>query len=193
LRLSRSAAQQILDLEVFKKGDVIAYFNVDPQGDYDGKQDYTHSTMYLGKDSSGTGRIACHTICRFGNLPSGEQWYLKDGRYKYTLLHVATDDPVATDAAHFDGWWKVTYFGRTEYYRFNRKGTVRWTYKAPKSAADQIETSAKNYGHWFQYPSEVRICWQSSGTAERWAVARRQNAYDIKVNAHAGKAQKMFA
>ncbi len=191
-RLSRSQAQQILDLGVFKTGDVIAYFNVDPQGDYGGKADYTHSTLYLDKDGSGVGRIACHTVCRFKHMPKNDEWWLKQGSYAYTLLHFASDDPAANDAAHFEGWWKVQYFGRTEYYRFARTGTVRWTYTAPKTAADQAGGGAKHYGHWFQYPSEVRICWQSTGTSERWTVSGRRNSYDIKVNGHSGKAQKLF-
>jgi len=191
-RLSREAAQRILDLGTFKKGDVIAYFNVDPHGDYEGKQDYTHSTMYLGKDGSGIGRIACHTICRHGHLPHNDQWWLKNGSYTYTLIHFAADDPLATEAGHLEGWWRIEYFGRKEYYRLFKDGTLRWTYQAPKTPTDQIEVNAKRKGYWFQYPQELRVCWQSTGTVERWKFARKANSYDITVNDHHGKAYKMF-
>ncbi|WP_372899194.1 hypothetical protein [Stieleria sp.] len=192
MKLSRTAAQQIIDLGVFKGGDVIAYFNIDPQGDYGGKADYTHSTLFLGTDSSGVGRIACHTICRHQHLPKNEEWWLKDGRYAYTLIHFTAGDRVANDADHFQGWWKIEYFGRTEYYRFDTSGRVRWTSKVPKAASDRIESGAKNLGHWFRETRQLLIAWQSTGTAERWAAVGKQNKYDIKVNQHKGTATKLF-
>ena len=65
------AGQRIVDSGIFKPGDMIGYFNIDPNGDYDGARQYAHSGMYAGKiNGSKDGAITCHTICRF----PGKSW-----------------------------------------------------------------------------------------------------------------------
>jgi hypothetical protein len=192
LQLNREQAQRVLNTNMFRRGDVIAYFNINPQGDYNGKQDYTHSALYLGQDESEAGHIACHTICRHKHRPKNDEWWLKDGYYEYTLIHFSSGDPTPKDADHLRGWWKIDYFGKTEYYRLSRDGIARWTYTAPKAPTDKIDMSSQRKGHWFQWIDKVRLCWQYTGTVERWKVTGRKNAYQIKINDHDGTATKMF-
>jgi hypothetical protein len=192
LRLTRAQAQRVLDTNMFRKGDVIAYFNVHPEGDYSGKEEYTHSALYLGQEDSTNGQIACHTACRYKQWPANDEWWLKDGYYEYTLIHFTSGDPVAKDADHLQGWWKVDYFGKTEYYRLAKNGAAQWTYTAPKAATDEIDANKKRKGYWFQWPGKVRLCWRSTGTVEKWDVTSRKNVYSITVNDHAGTATKMF-
>jgi hypothetical protein len=193
IRLNREQAQRVLNTTMFRKGDVIAYFNINPQGDYNGKKDYTHSTLYLGQDESEAGHIACHTVCRHKHRPKNDEWWLKDGYYEYTLIHFTSGDAARKDADHLKGWWKITYFGKTEYYRLFKDGVARWTYTAPKAATDQIDKNSKRKGHWFQsHNQRLRLCWQSTGTVENWKLDGRKNVYQITINDHAGTATKMF-
>jgi hypothetical protein len=69
-RVTRERGQGIVDTGILKKGDMLGYFNISPEGDYGGRRQYSHGTMFIGKIRAGDeGRITCHTkrgsaVCR---------------------------------------------------------------------------------------------------------------------------------
>ena len=145
-KVSKDRAQRVIDSGIFDQGDMIGYFNIDPEGDYSGARRYTHSTMYVGK-VDGIGRITCHTKARFGRQYYDDPWYLHAGSYNYTLIHIASDDPPlpAATAKRMEGWWTVSYPGRTEYYKFEANGTVRYTLTKPKTKSQPISAAGSGY------------------------------------------------
>ena len=149
-KVPKDRAQQVIDTGIFKKGDMIGYYNEDPQGDYN-RIGYSHSTMYVGKlDTAGVGGVTCHTVARFPPRSwVNDSWWLHDG-YKYTLIHFSSDDgtPDASKVSAIEGWWKLEYASRTEFYFVFKDGRARYSKRAPKTAKDQlfpIEGSA----YWF--------------------------------------------
>jgi hypothetical protein len=57
-RVTQERGQRIVDSGIFKRVDMLGYFNIDPRGDYGGRRQYSHSTMFVGKIRSGdVGRI----------------------------------------------------------------------------------------------------------------------------------------
>lgn len=190
-KVSTKAAQRVVDSGVFDKGDVIGYFNIDPHGDYSGARRYTHSTMYVGK-VNGKGRITCHTKSRFGKEYYDDEWFLHDGSYKYTLIHMAGDDkpPFPTTAARLESWWTVTNAGRAEYYKFERTGSVRSTVTKPKTKSHPI--SAAGSAYWFERGSEVVVIWRNTGTVERWDLSLGGNTIRLTTNGVATSATKTF-
>ena len=98
--------------------------------------------MYVGK-VDGIGRITCHTKARFGRQYYDDPWYLHAGSYNYTLIHIASDDPPlpAATAKRMEGWWTVSYPGRTEYYKFEANGTVRYALTKPKTKSRPISAA----------------------------------------------------
>jgi hypothetical protein len=77
-QVTRAQGQRVVDTGLLKKGDMVGYFNIDPEGDYGGKRQYSHSTMYVGKlNPADDGRITCHTKSRFEGLSAyPDQWHL---------------------------------------------------------------------------------------------------------------------
>src|SRR5215471_15257846 len=70
-RVPQAQAQKVIDTGIFKRGDMIGYYNVSPTGDFGGRPGYSHSTMYVGMpDASGVGGVTCHTVARF----PGKSW-----------------------------------------------------------------------------------------------------------------------
>ncbi len=190
-KVSTAAAQRVVDSGIFDKGDMVGYFNIDPKGDYSGARRYTHSTMYVGK-VDGKGRITCHTKSRFGKAYYDDEWFLHDGSYTYTLIHMAGDDlpPKPATATRLDGWWTVTYSSRTEYYKFEPTGSVRYTLLKPKSKTHPIAASGSAY--WFERGTELVVTWRATGTVERWALSTSGDTIPITVNGVAGSATKLF-
>ncbi|WP_294534347.1 amidase domain-containing protein [uncultured Rhodoblastus sp.] len=172
-RVAQAAAQRVINSGVFKQGDMIGYFNVDPDGDYGGRPSYTHSTMFAGKPTAtDDGRVTCHTVARFpGKTWAGveDRWWLHSG-YTYTLIHFVSDDstPNLTRAAALEGWWMLEYSGRTEYYYIFRDGRARYTKRAPKSAREQLAV-ADGGAYWFMDAGgKITFVWRATGTLEVW-------------------------
>jgi hypothetical protein len=175
-QVGTSEAQRVIDSGIFKPGDMIGYFNVDPTGDYGGAKQYTHSTMYVGKINGKTdGGITCHTICRFpGKSWVEDSWWLKSpGHYAYTLIHFADDDPVpnAAKANALAGWWQLDFTGRTEYCLIDKGGTASYTTVAPKKGQRTIGAPLES-AYWFMEPSgDVTFVWRKTATVEVWTAS----------------------
>lgn len=192
-KVTRDRGQKIVDTGIFKNGDMIGYFNVDPAGDYGGARNYSHSTMYAGKlDAADAGRVTCHTISRFPGLSFVEdRWFLHDG-YTYTFIHFSSDDPIPNPAVAtaLSGWWKVEYAGRTEYYYIYKDGRARYTTRVPKSSGELHGPDGTAY--WFPELNKVTFIWRKSGTLEVWTAGMSAREYKITVNGTPGKSTKMF-
>jgi len=172
-QVSRDAAQGVIDTGIFKPGDMIGYFNVDPKGDYGGAKQYAHSAMYVGKiGGKSDGGVTCHTICRFpGRSWVEDSWWLKPpGHYTYTLIHFADDDP-APDTAKADalaGWWQLDYSGRTEFYLIYKGGKATYTKRAPAKGQTYVH-GAEGSAFWFMAPGgRVTFIRRKTGTVEVW-------------------------
>jgi len=184
-RVAKETAQKIIDTGIFKKGDMIGYFNVSPTGDFGGRVAYAHSAMYVGKlDALGIGGVTCHTVARFP--PKSwvfDSWWLHDG-YKYTLIHFNVDD-VALDPKRADelaGWWKLDYAGRSEYHYFFKTGVARYTRTAPRSAKDPIHAPVDS-AYWFaDAAGNVTFIWRSSGRIDKWSFDGASKTFVAKVD-----------
>ena len=94
-----------------------------------------------------------------------------------------------------EGWWKITYFGRTEYYRFSAKAgqiaKAQWTYTKPKTKGDAIKDPKD--GYWIERNKKLIFSWRDTGTVERWDLGQKvKNGFKITVNDYSGEATKMF-
>jgi hypothetical protein len=194
-KVVKEAGQRVIDSGVFKPGDMVGYFNIDPAGDYEGAKQYSHSAMYAGKIGGKTdGGITCHTICRFpGRSWVEDSWWLKPpGHYTYTLIHFSDDDPTPdpVKAAALPGWWQLDYAGRTEYYLM-RSGSVTYTKKAPTKGQTTVHLP-EGTAYWFMAPNgEITFTWRKSGTVEVWTPAG--SGYTSKINgATPGVLTKLF-
>jgi hypothetical protein len=184
-RVPRDRAQRVIDTGIFKKADMFGYFNVSPTGDFGGSLAYTHSTMYVGKiDSAGVGGVTCHTVARFPPRSwVNDSWWLHDG-YTYTLIHFNTDDPVPNQqkAAGLEGWWRLDYAGRSEYYYISKDGRARYTKRAPKSAKDRIHPG-EGSAYWFMdLVGKITFIWKASGTVEVWSPGVGATKYSSMIN-----------
>jgi hypothetical protein len=194
-KVVKEAGQRVVESGVFKPGDMVGYFNIDPAGDYEGAKQYSHSAMYAGKIGGKTdGGITCHTICRFpGRSWVEDSWWLKPpGHYTYTLIHFSDDDPTPdpVKAAALPGWWQLDYAGRTEYYLM-RSGSVTYTKKAPTKGQTTVHLP-EGTAYWFMAPNgEITFTWRKSGTVEVWTPAG--SGYTSKINgATPGVLTKLF-
>jgi hypothetical protein len=174
-RATREVGQRVIDSGIFKPGDMIGYFNIDPKGDYNGKLQYAHSGMYAGKIGGTTdGGITCHTICRFpGKSWVEDSWWLKPpGHYTYTLIHFSDDDP-APNSGKTDGlvgWWQVDSSGTTAYYLIQRNGTAQSTRRAPAKGA-QVIHGPEDAAYWFMaLNGEITFIWRKAGNVEVWTA-----------------------
>ena len=187
-RVAQGPAQRVIDSGVFKPGDMIGYFNVDPDGDYDGRLAYSHSTMFADRpNATDDGRVTCHTVARFpGKTWAGveDRWWLHTG-YTYTLIHFNVDDPAPnlSRTAALEGWWQLQYSGRTEYYYIFKDGRARYTKKPPKSAKEQLNI-ANGSAHWFmESTGKITFIWRATGTVEVWSpVPPQLSDYSSLIN-----------
>jgi hypothetical protein len=183
-KVDKVAGQRVIDSGVFKPGDMLGYFNIDPKGDYGGAKQYSHSTMYAGKIGGKTdGGVTCHTICRFpGRSWVEDSWWLKPpGHYAYTLIHFSDDDPLPdpVKAAALTGWWQLDYSGRTEYYLM-KSGSVTYTKKAPVKDQPTVHLP-EGTAYWFMATTgAITFIWRKSGTVEVWTPAG--SGYTSKIN-----------
>ena len=194
-QVPRDRAQRVIDTGVFKKGDMLGYFNVDPQGDYGGRPDYSHSTMFVGKiDSAGIGGVTCHTVARFPPRSwVNDSWWLHDG-YTYTLIHFNSDDqmPDSTTMDTLEGWWQLDYSGRTEYYHITRDRRAHYKKTPPKSAKEQL-IKGEGGANWFVGAGgKIIFIWRATGTVEVWTPGA--GGYSSMINGVTpGTLAKMFS
>ena len=184
-KVPKDQGQKVIDTGIFKKGDMFGYFNISPTGDFGGRRAYSHSTMYVGKlDKLGVGGVTCHTVARFP--PKSwvtDSWWLHDG-YTYTLIHFSSDDSTADmrKAAELEGWWKVEYAGRTEYYQIFKDGRARYTKKAPKSARESMLT-VEGTAYWFMDGvGKTTFIWRATGTVELWSPLVGTKGFSSLIN-----------
>lgn len=171
-RVPKEAGQRVIDSDVFKPGDMIGYFNIDPKGDYGGAKQYSHSAMYVGKiGGKKDGGVCCHTICRFpGRSWVEDSWWLKPpGKFIYTLIHFSDDDPPPNPvkAAALPGWWQLDYSGRTEYYLMEA-GSATYTKQAPTRGQTVVHLP-EGTAFWFMDTTgDITFTWRKTGTVEVW-------------------------
>jgi hypothetical protein len=171
-KVGKDQAQRVIDTGIFNKGDMLGYFNVSSTGDFDGRQAYTHSTMYLGKvDAASVGGVTCHTVARFAPRSwVNDSWWLHDG-YTYTLIHFSDDD-TSRDAvkSSISGWWKLEYAGRTEYYYVFEDGRARYKKPPPPRSTRDPIVGAEGSAYWFVGSGgSITFVWRATGTVEVWS------------------------
>lgn len=156
-RVSRVAAQNIIDSKLLKIGDMIGYF-------VDGG--YAHSAMYTG-EYNGIGRVTCHTKSRFmGKTPRQvpDAWYLANPDYSFTLVHISEAHPPSL-GDKLAGWWRVAGKAATEFYYVWADGRAVRTAAAPKHAKPPHALgSGYGAGYWFGGSSEAKFCWRADGS-----------------------------
>ncbi len=198
-RVNRVAGQRVVDSGILKPGDIIAYFNIAPDGDYDGAQAYSHSTMFHGKlNSSDDGRVTCHTISRSGtgrssNTRYPDNWWLHDG-YTYTFIHFSVDDNPITSFMQqiLEGWWRVDWAGKSYFYHILRDGRARYTFKPPSSENTQLSPGmAVNSAYIFQNLNTFTFVWRKTGTIERWTPGPGDD-WIVTIDGFSGSATKLF-
>lgn len=155
-KLSRQAAQAIIDAGLLKVGDMIAYFN---------GREFAHSAMYTGKND-GAGRVTCHTKSRFmGKTPKGvpDVWHLERDDFSYSLLHIADGTPPVS-ASKLSGWWRVEWKRGTEFFFAGADGRAVRTVKEPTDAKAPRSLGQKDSpGYWFDGTGDVKFCWRVDG------------------------------
>jgi len=201
-RVPQTNAQSIIDTGIFKPGDMIGYFNVDPSGgDYGRTNSYTHSTMFVGKldskgnaDAKDAGRVTCHTMSRFGHSYLGDEWWLHNN-YSYTLIHFTADDPLrSTDTENMlQGWWRIDVAGRKEYHLYAAGGSAQFTKYEPKSAKDPIKSPQDNGCWWEPVSKSIITIYRKTGIVVQWSVADPKNRqHDVTVDGLKGTATRLF-
>jgi hypothetical protein len=193
-RVSQRQGQRIIDTGLFKNGDMLGYFNINPAGDFGGIHAYTHSTMFVGKiGSNDAGRVTCHTKSRFGGRSFfPDDWFLDSGSYVYTFIHVAANDLPSAMPTSFYGWWKHEYDANTEYYYILRDGRARYSTGAPRSRQDQLPASDDS-AYWFQEPNKVTFIWRKTGGIEVWQKSPTALKFTTTINdTTRGLATKLF-
>ena len=148
---------------------MLGYFNIDPQGDYGGRRQYSHSAMFVGKlGARDQGRITCHTKSRFGGLSAfPDEWHLDDPAYLYTFIHVARDDAQRfASEGSLRGWWRKGSAG-AHFYHFAMDGRVTSTMHPPSPVLD-LPPMTINSGHYFVEGSKVTLIWKRGGDVEVW-------------------------
>jgi len=185
-QVDTAPGQRVIDSGVFKPGDMIGYFNIDPAGDYGGAREYSHSAMYAGKINGKTdGGVTCHTVCRFpGRSWVEDSWWLKPPRhYTYTLIHFSDDDPAPNlvTAAALAGWWQLDYSARTEYYLMQSNGKVTYTRVAPTRGQTSVHVPAGTAFWFMAVNGEITFTWRKTGTVEVWTPAPG-GGYTSKIN-----------
>lgn len=172
-KVSRAAAQTIIDAKLLRIGDMIGYVA-------DGK--YAHSAMYTG-ELDGVGRVTCHTKSRFmGKTPSQvpDAWFLSNPDYSFTLVHISEAHPPLL-GDKLAGWWQVGK-GGTQFFFVTADGRAIRTGSAPKDGkAPRTLGAGDSRGYWFASPTEAKICWRADG-----GLATMKPAQD-------GKSAQVFA
>jgi hypothetical protein len=153
-RVSEERTKAIVATGLVRNGDIICYYDALKRELGGG---YVHSAMFV--DGS-KGFIACHTRARFG-----EDWNIKPGAYRHTIIHFADDDAPFVDpfAERLAGTWTVGWRSSSFFYHFTAKGGIRWS--SSRNGAPE------GTGYWFATPliaDSFFIFWSKSGSVERF-------------------------
>jgi len=190
-KVAKDKGQLIVNSGVFKKGDMIGYFEK--------KGVYGHSAMYAGKlndDDSDVGRITCHSVCRFPGLSdnSDNSWDLGQD-YRYTFIHFSNDDPHAASSLTgvLTGWWRVEFSGKTKFYFIHKDGRAHSTRRAPTEKTPELHVGDDS-AYSFEGPDGITFTWRLSGDVEVWSKGEDDREFDIQLNDDdsTGKATKLF-
>ncbi len=193
LKTTMEEGQKIINSGIFKPGDMIGYYT-------EGKGRYTHTAMFVGKQSGGDndpGGITCHTVCRFEGLTqawnsfSDDAWFLHEG-LTYTLVHFSEDDSTISAATlkWLPGWWKVG----TGFYFVTEDGHAFSTPIAPTRASQKLQTG-HSVGYYFEVGQEVVFVWRKPGgkaQVERWTTRTDANKADLKIDGVPATAARVF-
>jgi hypothetical protein len=215
VRVNRAQGQKLIDSGMFKKGDVIAYFDED-------KKQYLHSAMFVGyfpdkpeEPAVTSGRIACHTVCRLPGKTGfmfSDQWHLKDAyhephNYSYTFIHFTADDQhVRHDVHAFAGWWRIgasdSQHPSGPAWRYQYNDLRGWSYSqmhAPTGPGDVPHGRPKglpsgmiaNRAYWF-YNGFYTIIWGNCAV-DYWAGHTGTSWNDVSLDGrHGWRAFRMF-
>lgn len=162
LKISKAQGDRILATGVMQPGDVVTY--MPPK-----KNDYSHSTVYMGADENGTHRITCHTLSRHQSFFDDSSWNITDDEgWRYTLIHFGTDDTTVPPAfsTALTGWFQVETAGRTRFYRFLASGHVQRVDRKPPLSGN-VAVPDTGRGYWFVKSMEAVLCWTHQGEVDR--------------------------
>ena len=166
-KVSRQAAQSIIDAGLLNIGDMIGYFA--PAAKPGERSEYSHSGMFCGTSDNGIGSVTCHTASRFIGLTPPDlkdDWFLVNPNYSFTLLHIprASESTAAIGAEHCrlvarcPGNQAVFYFVQAD-------GRAVRTNRAPTDAKGPPALGAgDSRGYWFEKHGKVTICWRADGS-----------------------------
>ncbi len=137
--------------------------------------------MFVGQ-VRGTGRITCHTICRFGGLtplPTSDVWHLGSTDYAYTLIHFSDDDtpiplPVQESLA---GWWELS--GPFPVYQRVDARKAYFTFLKPSSPTQNLP--AHESANCFNEGGKLSFIWQKTGTVDVW-TPNSSGGFDVLTN-----------
>ncbi|MBR0693126.1 NlpC/P60 family protein [Bradyrhizobium lablabi] len=164
--VEKEKARRIINSGLLKPGDVILFATP--------KLSHLHSTLYLGNQ-----QIAMHTHLNHKRA-KGDQ--LKDSQIQrdnnwetssndshpfVSIIHFARPDDVFVGSA-FPGWWEVTKQGRTQFYFFDKKGSVGATARQPNFSRPIVGAEAS--GYWFDDGLNLKICWGVNGDFESFRL-----------------------
>jgi hypothetical protein len=182
-QLTRAQGQRVVDTGLLKTGDMVGYFNIDPMGDYGGRRQYSHSTMYVGKlNGADDGRITCHTKSRFAGLSAyPDQWHLDVDLYTYTFIHFAHDDvaPLSVTSS-LSGWWQKK-DDATGYYYLTPNGRAYLSMRPPTTHLDPPSTSL-NSAYWFLRGGEITFIWKPRGDVDVWRPSGHPDEFATILN-----------
>ncbi|MCL2385155.1 MAG: hypothetical protein FWC84_04930 [Alphaproteobacteria bacterium] len=202
-KATHDQAQKVIDTGIFQRGDLIAYvFDQDLSDD-------DHSAIFAGKfndhgapDTADRGRITCHSICRFpGRSWRPDHWDDPESAdpHTFTLVHFAADDKISdpSRAKALQGWWKLTAAAQPDkFYSISEDGRAQFSFKAPSSAKDRIETlGVMAQAYWFMdNAGTITFFWKPSGDTEVWTASPGKDltAYKSLTNGVSSSVAKLF-
>ena len=166
-KVSRPAAQAIIDAGLLEIGDMIGYFA--PAAKPGERDEYSHSGMFCGTGDNGIGSVTCHTASRFIGLTPPDlkdDWWLVNPNYSFTLLHIPrASESTAAIGASIAGWWRVAQGNQVAFYFVQADGRAVRTSRAPTVAKGPPPLGAgDSRGYWFERHGKVTICWRADGS-----------------------------
>lgn len=193
LKTTKEQGQKIIDSGVFKPGDLVAYYT-------DGKGRYTHTAMFVGKQSDRAddpGGITCHTVCRFAGLTrawngaTDDAWFLSGG-LSYTLIHFSEDDSTlsAANRKWLPGWWKVG----NDFYCVLEDGHAFATHSKPANRNQKLLVG-NSVGYYFEAGREILFLWRNPGgkvKVERWTAPTAAKEATLKIDGFETSAMRVF-
>jgi hypothetical protein len=195
-KVSRPAAQRVIDAGLLNVGDMIGYYK--PAGTPHEKSEYAHSAMYTGKDRAGIGRVTCHTASRFVGLSPPDvtdEWFLTNPNYSFTLLHIPrASESMATIGPKIAGWWRVLHAKKTVYYFISADGRAVRTNKAPTHGDAVVFVGAgDSRGYWFERHGTVTICWRADGSLVTMDFQKGRTPSSVAIDGIEATAERLAA